>query len=263
MANDLDPDRLEALRAMAEQAIAVGAEIVRHARRPTLDTDSLKGEGDYVTAVDRDSESAIRSFLQGATPDIGILGEEGGGGQGERFWAVDPLDGTTNFLIGLPVVGVSVALIDDGAPVVGAVGAPFLDLSFSAARGLGARSGDDVLRVSTRDPGAAIVATGMPFRRKGRLDRYLPTLRRVFEESEDIRRAGAAALDLAWVAAGVFDGFFELGLGIWDVAAGALLVQEAGGVVTDWTGGPAYLGGDVLAGSPQTHAVLLRAAAEA
>jgi myo-inositol-1(or 4)-monophosphatase len=239
----------------------VGARVVAEASRPQ-EIDE-KAAGDYVTEVDRASESAIRAFLADATPDVPMLGEEGGGGATDApmYWAVDPLDGTRNFMLGFPVVGVSVAAIRRAPgyaePVAGAVAAPFLDLSFSAALGHGAWSGDRRLHVSGRPFGEAVVATGFPFRVKHLLPRYAPALRRVLEEAEDARRAGAAALDLAWVAAGVFDGFFELGLSVWDVAAGALLVREAGGVVTDWEGGDGFLGCDIVAGSPATHAALL------
>jgi myo-inositol-1(or 4)-monophosphatase len=161
------------------------------------------------------------------------------------------------------VVGVSIAIVEDARPVVGAVHAPFLGDTYLAARGLGARmvaadGGTRALRVSTREPGHAIVATGFPFRRRAVLTRYLAALRACLERFEDLRRPGAASLDLAWVAAGVFEGFFELGLSAWDVAAGALLVEEAGGVVTDWDGGDEWLAGDILAGSPAVHSELLR-----
>jgi myo-inositol-1(or 4)-monophosphatase len=174
---------------------------------------------------------------------------------------VDPLDGTTNYLHGFPVVGVSVALVEDGRPAVGVVHAPFLGQTFLAARGLGARvrKGGAVVeaRVSGRPVEQAVVGTGFPFRRKDILPRYLAAFEACLERFEDLRRPGAAALDLAWVAAGVFEGFFELGLAPWDVAAGALLIEEAGGVVSDWEGGPGYLGGDILAGSLAVHAALL------
>jgi myo-inositol-1(or 4)-monophosphatase len=213
-----------------------------------------------VTEVDRRSEDVIRTFLERASPDIPVLGEEEGGSAGDRFWAVDPLDGTTNFLLGLPVVAVSVALVVGDRPAVGAITAPLLGLSFSAARGQGARSGSRRLAVSARPSGRAVVATGPPFRRKELLRRWVLAAERVLREGEDLRRAGAAALDLAWVAAGVFDGYFELNMKVWDVAAGALMVEEAGGAVTDWAGGPGYLRGEILAASPATHSMLLRAA---
>jgi myo-inositol-1(or 4)-monophosphatase len=190
------------------------------------------------------------------------LAEERGGRTRTQYWVVDPLDGTANFLHGFPIVGVSVALVEEGMPVVGAVDAPFLDVVFVAARGYGAEVREsgrtDRLRTSHREPEQAIVATGFPFRDKSLVPRYLPVFGRSLERFEDLRRAGAAALDLAWVAAGVFDGFFELNLSPWDVAAGALLVQEAGGRVSDWNGGDTWLQtGDILAGSLAVHEALL------
>lgn len=251
-----------ALVDVAVRAAELGAGIVATAAtRPRADGE-LKGAGDYVTAVDRDSEDAIRRFLSEATRDIPVLAEEGGGDHGDTYWAVDPLDGTTNFLLGFPAVAVSVALVSAGVVTVGAIEAPLLGQSFAAARGSGAWSGTERLRVSARPPERAVVATGFPFRDRSLMTRYRPAFDRIWHETEDLRRPGAAALDLAWTAAGVFDGYFELNMSIWDVAAGTLMVEEAGGVVTDWDGSAAYLGGDVLAASPQTHRVLLAAAAE-
>jgi myo-inositol-1(or 4)-monophosphatase len=245
---------------VAEHAADAGAEVVARRWAEPRDAGEAKGAGDYVTAVDRESEDAIATFLRRATPDIAILAEEGGGSGGDRYWVIDPLDGTTNFLLGFPVVAVSVALVSEGAPVAGAVRGPLLGLTFAGGRGLGAWQGSRRLRVSDRPVDRAIVATALPFRAKALLPRYLRVLERVFRQAEDVRRAGAAALDLAWVAAGVFDAFFELRLSAWDVAAGALLVEEAGGVVTNWEGGSDYLGGDIMAGSPATHEMLSEAA---
>jgi myo-inositol-1(or 4)-monophosphatase len=246
---------------VAEKAAGIGGEVIsRHAATGRRAGGEAKGAGDYVTSVDRESEEAIVSFLRRSTPDIPILSEEAGGGGGDPCWVIDPLDGTTNFILGFPVVAVSVALVSEGKPVVGTVLGPMLGLEFSAARGLGAWQGSKRLRVSDRPVERAIVATALPFRAKALLPRYLPVLERVFPHVEDVRRAGAAALDLAWVADGVFDAFFELGLSIWDVAAGALLVEEAGGVVTTWDGGADYMGGDIMAGSPVAHGLLLQAA---
>jgi myo-inositol-1(or 4)-monophosphatase len=248
------------LHQVAVGAAAVGSEIVRTRFAEHAARGEVKGAGDYVTAVDRESEEAIRSFLQRETPDIHMLGEESGGERGDWFWAVDPLDGTTNFLLGFPVVAVSVALIEGDRPVVGAVQGPILGLAFSAARGEGAWSGGRRIHVSRRPPDRAVIAMAFPFRAKHLAPKYTVALERVLTATEDVRRAGAASLDLAWVASGVFDGYFELSLSVWDVAAGALLVEEAGGVVTDWEGGPGYLSGNILAGSAQTHQVLLEAA---
>jgi myo-inositol-1(or 4)-monophosphatase len=244
---------------LAERAAVHGGALV--AREGPAPVAEAKGAGDYVTEVDRASERAIREVLGEGTPDIPMVGEEFGGAGGRRSWVVDPLDGTTNYLHGFPVVGVSVALVEYGRPTVGVVHAPFLGQTFLGARGLGARvrtGGREVeARVSERPVEQAVVGTGFPFRRKDILPRYLAVFEACLERFEDLRRPGAAALDLAWVAAGVFEGFFELGLGTWDVAAGGLLIEEAGGVVSDWKGGPDYLGGDVLAGSPAIHAALL------
>jgi myo-inositol-1(or 4)-monophosphatase len=255
-----DEDELDRFRQVADRATAVGSEIVQRGFAGHLATAEVKGSGDYVTAVDRESEEAIRSFLREATPDIHVLAEEGRGERGDRFWAVDPLDGTTNFVLGFPVVAVSVALIEMGRPVAGAVQGPLLGLSFSAGRGLGAWSGSGRIRVSERPPERGIIGMAFPFRAKELLPGYSAALQKVLANTEDVRRAGAASLDLAWVACGVFDGYLELHLSVWDVAAGALLVEEAGGVVTDWEGGSDYLSGNIIAGSPQTHAVLLDAA---
>jgi myo-inositol-1(or 4)-monophosphatase len=218
-----------------------------------------------VTETDLASERAIVAVLASETPGVPVQGEEGSeerpSGTGPR-WVVDPLDGTTNFIHGFWAVGVSVALVRDSQPVAACVHAPFLGETYAAASRLGAwksRVGEEptALGVSDREPQNAVLGTGFPFRHKDRLPRYLAVLADALETFEDLRRPGAAALDLAWVAAGIFDGFFELGLAPWDVAAGGLLIQEAGGVVTDWQGGSDYLSGNILAGSPKIHAALL------
>ncbi len=250
----------DTLRDLAVAAAAAAGELVirAHADRGTL-TAEVKSPGDYVTEVDRSAEQAAIRILRAGAPDIAILAEESGGTPRERMWVIDPVDGTTNFVRRYPVVGVSVALVEDGRPVVGAVAAPLLGESWSAAEGAGAVDGNgNRLAVSTH-PGAGVVATGFPFRRKERLPRYLPVMTAALERFEDLRRAGAASLDLAYVAAGSFDGYFELGLGLWDIAAGALLVREAGGVVTDWTGDAdaVFVSGDILAGTPAWHAAML------
>jgi myo-inositol-1(or 4)-monophosphatase len=193
--------------------------------------------------------------LAAAFPEIPFFGEEGGGDRAALGWLCDPLDGTANFLHGFPAVGVSVALVRDGVPIVGVVHAPLLGDTYVATEGGGTFRDGARLAVGRREPARAIVATGFPFRLKDRVEGYLGAFRNAFLAFEDLRRAGAACLDLAWTAAGVFDGYFELGLGPWDVAAGALLVREAGGVVTDWRGDDrAWLAsGDILAAPPRVH----------
>jgi myo-inositol-1(or 4)-monophosphatase len=219
-----------------------------------------KAPGDWVSAADLRSESAVRDVLAAATPEIPVLGEEGGGERGAALgWLVDPLDGTANFLHGLEAVGVSIGLVEHGVPIVGVVYAPLLGRTYSARRGGGAFRDDEPIRVSERGPAQAICATGFPFRRKELIDRYLAVFSAALHSLEDLRRIGGASLDLAWTAHGVFDGYFELALGPWDVAAGGLLVREAGGVVTDWAGDDRrwMVSGDVVAASPPVHEFLL------
>jgi myo-inositol-1(or 4)-monophosphatase len=253
---------LERLRDVALRAARAGDAVVRSAATGAADlATQVKGRGDYVTAVDRAAERAILDVLHREAPDIPALAEESGGAaDGATFWAVDPLDGTTNFLRRFPVVGVSVGLIHDGMPAVAAITAPYLQASWCAAKGLGAIDQDNrALRVRDDTTGRGVVATGFPFRRPENRPRYTAVFERALGEFEDLRRAGAASLDLAYSAQGSFDGFFELGLALWDITAGALLVTEAGGVVTDWDGDrhAVYRSGDILAGSPHWHARML------
>jgi myo-inositol-1(or 4)-monophosphatase len=252
---------LAALAETAANAALAGGAVVAAASGHEDAGRRAKAAGDYVTQADLASEAAIRGALAGA--GMPVLGEETGAAEGgDRYWVVDPLDGTTNFLHRFVAVGVSVALVLEGRPVVGVVHAPFLGRTWSAWEGGGAWEGADRLSVSSGPVERAVVGTGFPFRRKENVARYLMVFTRAFERFEDLRRPGAAALDLAWVADGTFDGFFELGLGTWDVAAGALLIREAGGVVTDWTGDERGWidSGDILAGPPAIHAALLEVA---
>ena len=231
--------------------------------RPGVSVES-KGIGDYVTASDRQSESAILEVLAREAPGIAVLAEERGGTRARTMWAVDPLDGTTNFTRGFPVVAVSVGLLEAGVPIAGVVIAPFLGLEFAASRGKGATlNGERLPTLRAVDPAKAIVATGFPFRRKELMPRYRPVMEGALQRFEDLRRAGAAALDLAWTAAGTFDGYFELNLSTWDVAAGAALVLEVGGRVTDWSGGATWVeaGSGIFAAAPAVHEVLLELAA--
>ena len=253
----------EALRRTALAAADAASEVIlRHAGDSAALAPEEKAAGDYVTAVDREAEAAAVAVLRGASPDIPVVAEEGGGEGGDRSWIVDPVDGTTNLVRGFPVVGVSVALMEEGRPVVGAVAGPHLGEIWSAVEGGGAVDGRGRrLTVAQHAPAASVVATGFPFRRKDEatLARYLSVFMGALISFEDLRRAGAASLDLAYAAAGVFDGFFELNLSLWDIAAGALLVREAGGVVTDWLGDATRLfeSGNILAGSPRWHEAML------
>lgn len=247
---------LPRLLELALDAARAGGDIVRDAFGAARDIRS-KGPGDWVSATDTASERAVRAVLLAGAPELPVFGEEEGGERAEVGWLVDPLDGTANFLHRFPVVGVSIGLVVGHEPAVGVVHAPLLGDTYWATAGGGAFRDGERLSVSTRAPEAAICATGFPFRAKRqRLPEYLPVFERALTTFEDLRRAGAASLDLAWTAAGVYDGYFEQGLGPWDVAAGALLVREAGGVVTDWQGDPdAWLRtGDIVAAPPTIHA---------
>jgi myo-inositol-1(or 4)-monophosphatase len=250
---------LASLTGAAEAAARAGGAIVSRHFGAGGNNVRAKAPGDWVSDVDTSSEAAVRDALARAAPGIAFFGEESGGERAALGWLVDPLDGTANFLHGFPAVGVSVALVEEGEPVVGVVHAPLLGDTYVATRGAGATRNGHALAVSAREPHEAIPATGFPFRRKDRIEPYLAVFAEAFGVVEDLRRAGAASLDLAWTAAGVFDGFFELALGPWDVAAGALLVREAGGVVTDWSGDPArwLTTGNILAAPPRVHERLL------
>jgi myo-inositol-1(or 4)-monophosphatase len=253
---DLDLDRL--LDA-ALTAAAAGAAVVRDAFGAARNVRE-KGPGDWVSDADTGSETAIRESLHDAAPDLAFFGEEGGGDRAEIGWFVDPLDGTANFVHGFPVVGVSIALVVAGEPMIGVVHAPLLGDVYTARAGGGAYRNGDPIRISARAPESAVCATGFPFRAKrDRLPEYFPVFERALTTFEDLRRAGAASLDLSWTAAGVFDGYFEQNLGTWDVAAGAIIVREAGGVVTDWQGdsGAWLTSGDIVAGPPAVHERML------
>jgi myo-inositol-1(or 4)-monophosphatase len=252
----LDLDRLLDAAVAAARA---GGEVVRGAVDAAPEARE-KGPGDWVSDADTASERAVRAVLTAAAPDLPVHGEEEGGERGRRGWLVDPIDGTTNFLHRFPVVGVSVALVDDGQPIVGVVHAPLLGDTYTARAGGGAHRNGTPIRVSDRAPSQSVLATGTPFRAKRtRLGEYVQVFERAMLTFEDLRRAGAASLDLAWTAAGVFDGYFEQALGPWDVAAGALLVREAGGRVTDWAGDQDgwIASGDIVAAAPTVHDQIL------
>ncbi len=250
-------DLIELAR-VAESAARAGGEIVVNGFGDPENVRE-KSPGDWVSDVDTSSERAIQSLLAEAAPDIPFFGEESGGVRADLEWICDPLDGTANFLHGFPSVGVSIGLVRDGVPIVGVVHAPLLRDTYVATLGGGATRNGVPLSISQRLPAQAMVATGFPFRHPDLKVRYLEMFSHALHTFEDLRRAGAASLDLAWTAAGVFDGYFELRLGPWDVAAGALLVREAGGVVTDWVGDDrGWLeSGDIVVGPRLVHESIL------
>ena len=202
---------------------------------------SQKGSNDFVTNVDHDAENAIIATIRKSYPDHSIVGEEFGENKGENSdyqWIVDPLDGTTNFIKGIPHFSVSIALKVKGKLDQAVIYDPMRSELFTASRGGGAQLNGYRIRCSkAKEIESTVLATGFPHKNKHQLDTYLAMFKDFFVETSDIRRAGSAALDLAYVAAGRVDGYWEMGLKPWDTAAGQLLVQEAGGIITDFAGG--------------------------
>jgi myo-inositol-1(or 4)-monophosphatase len=252
-------DLLYHARSAAEQA----ARFLRRAERPIDPAGwTSKGRRDFVTEIDHKAEQIIVDVLQRGVPGGHIVGEESSPGLVTKglVWIVDPLDGTTNFLHGYPWYAVSIAAAVDGVLEAGVVHNVPRNESCVAWRGGGAWFGERRLRVSTiEDPEFALVATGFPFRELSRLAEYQQQFGRVAAGTSGIRRAGAAALDLADVAAGRFDGFWEQRLAAWDIAAGSLLIREAGGVVTDFSGRDVGIEHTaVVAGNPSIHDWLMR-----
>src|ERR1700733_11841149 len=224
---------------------------------------SIKGPGDFVSAADLKAERTLKAELGRARPGYGMLFEEGGASEGSdnrHRWIVDPLDGTTNFLHGIPHFAISIGLERDGEIVAGIVYEPTRDELYWAEKGAAPYLNDRRLRVSARRQLAdAVIGTGLPFRDRGDQPTYLATLAAVIPATAGVRRFGAAALDLAYVAAGRLDGFWEFGLSAWDIAAGLLLVRESGGFVSDMDGGQDMLNaGSVVAGNEVIQRALLK-----
>ena len=249
------------LNTAVKAARAAGGIILRNIDRIDTLTISTKSRNDYVSEVDRMAEAEIIHILGKAYPEHGFLGEESGGhADGAEYqWVIDPLDGTTNFLHGVPQYAVSIALRRRGHFEQAVIYDPFKDELFTASRGGGSQLNGRRIRVSkARSLEGALLGTGIPFRDDQDLELYLETLRALVPGTAGVRRAGSVALDLAYVAAGRFDGFWEFGLKKWDIAAGILLVQEAGGLVGDLHGGlDHYENGDILCGGAGVYKGML------
>ncbi len=238
--------------------------------RASNDIDLLKvaskQPNDFVTEVDRAAEAAIMEILMEAYPGYSILAEESGvtagkGGRDSEYqWIVDPLDGTTNFIHGLPQYAVSIALAKNGIVEQAVVFDPNRNELFTASKGAGAFLNERRIRVSRRIKlQDALLGTGFPYRNFDKMDTYLAIFKELAEKTAGQRRPGAAALDLAYVACGRYDGFWEFGLSPWDMAAGSLLISEAGGLVSDLRGNATYLeSGNIIAGTPKVFAPLLK-----
>ena len=243
-------------------ARAAGNIIVRNMDRIDRLTIASKRSNDFVTEVDQQAEAAIIDVLKHAYPDHGIFAEESGrqDENAEYQWIIDPLDGTTNYLHGFPQFAVSIALKHKTRLEAAVIYDPITQELFTAARGEGAQMNEKRIRVSGHSGlKGALLSTGFPYTDQTYLDTYLETMKALMAPTAGIRRPGSAALDLAWVAAGRCDGFWEFNLNAWDIAAGALIVREAGGIVTDFYGQDGYLeSGDVIAASPKVYPEMLK-----
>ncbi|MDF1599473.1 inositol monophosphatase family protein [Mesorhizobium sp. YIM 152430] len=255
------------LNVMVQAAMKAGRSLSRDFGEVQNLQVSLKGPGDYVSQADRKAEEIIHAELSRARPGYSFLMEERGaieGDDGQHTWIVDPLDGTTNFLHGIPIFAISIALERQGQIVAGVVYNPAMDELYTAERGGGAFMNDRRLRVAGRSRlSDCVIATGIPHLGRGHHGKALVDLRNVMGEVSGIRRMGAASLDLAYVAAGRVDGYWEDWLSAWDMAAGMLIVREAGGFTSDRTGGQDILsGGSIVAGNEVIHKALLKTLAK-
>lgn len=247
-------------------AIKAAREAGRIINRASQDVGSLKVQSktynDFVSDVDRAAEQAIIDVLKYAYPDHGFLGEESGetNQDAENIWIIDPLDGTTNFLHSFPQYCISIALQQKGVLTQAVIYDPVRNDLFTATKGRGAFLNDKRIRVTSRSKlQDSLISTGFPFRDFTHLDTYLAMLKDMIKKTTGIRRPGSAALDLAYVAAGWVDGFFEINLSTWDIAAGGLLVQEAGGIVGDFEGNESWLKtGNIVAANPKVFAQMLQ-----
>lgn len=239
-----------------------GEIIVRHIDQVEHLKITPKGAQDFFSEVDVKAEQAITQAILKAYPEHGIIGEEGGNYQedSDTVWIIDPLDGTSNYLHGFPFYAVSIAIRIKDRIEHGVVYDPLRHECFFATRGAGARLNDRRIRVSKQTQlNASLIGTGFRIRNKALSQRYLNTFTAMFGSCASVRRTGSAALDLAYVASGRLDGFWEFGLRPWDIAAGALLIQEAGGLVSDPQGGENYLqSGDIIAGTPKVFKSMLQ-----
>ncbi|RUU02533.1 inositol monophosphatase [Mesorhizobium sp. USDA-HM6] len=251
------------LNVMVQAAMKAGRSLSRDFGEVQNLQVSMKGPGDYVSQADRKAEEIVFAELSKARPGYAFLMEERGAVEGEddqHRWIVDPLDGTTNFLHGIPIFSVSIALERQGQIVAGVVYNPAMDELYTAERGGGAFMNDRRLRVAGRTKLTdAVIGCGVPHLGRGQHGNFLIELRNVMAEVSGVRRLGSAALDLAYVAAGRMDGFWETGLSAWDIAAGTLLIREAGGFVSDFEGGQEMLErGSVVAGNEIIQRALLK-----
>ncbi len=249
-------DLINELITASKEAAVIGGEILKeHFRKVQSKDIEAKGVKDFVTYVDKLSEERIKNYLLSIFPDHAFLGEEEGKSgnlDSEYVWVVDPLDGTKNYINGFDIFAVSVALMKNDRPIAGSIYIPMLDKLYWAGEGQGSFLNGERINVSNRNSDYAVVATGFPFRYPEEVERYLKAFEQMMLTFSAVRRPGAAAVDLALTAEGVFDGFLEMKLSLWDVAAGILLIKEAGGKVTNFEGTDT-IDGNVVAGNPEIY----------
>ena len=246
---------------IAVKAVKLAGQIVvEHLGKISQKDIDIKQASDFVTVVDRESEKIIIDTIKEHFPDHLLLAEESLKECGKETyrWIIDPLDGTTNYIHSYPVFSISIALEYAGEIIIGVTLDPLRNELFWAEKGSGAYLNCLPMEVSKVNIGESLVTTGFPFRSKEMIDHYLQLFKNIFLNVSDLRRAGSAALDLAYLACGRCDGFFELGLSPWDIAAGSLLIKEAGGIVTDFGGGSNYIWtGNIVAGNPAVQKEIL------
>jgi myo-inositol-1(or 4)-monophosphatase len=254
--------RTALLNVMVQAALKAGRGLARDFGEVENLQVSLKGPGDFVSAADRRADKVLIAELRKARPGYGFLTEESGaieGSDAANRWIIDPLDGTTNFLHGIPLFAVSLALEREGQIVAGVIYNPILNELYVAEKGSGAFLNDRRMRVAARrDLAACVIATGLPGMAKRIHDDVLKEIRPLMPKVAGLRRTGSAAMDLAWVASGRFDGYWDHSLSPWDIAAGMILVREAGGIATDAQGaGNAFTTCSIVAGNETVHAALV------
>lgn len=246
----------------AIRAVRLAGEfVVKNLGRISRKDIDVKKPSDFVTSIDKESERLIVETIKREFPGHLFLTEESLKECGKETyrWIIDPLDGTTNYIHGYPVFSLSIALEYKGEIIIGVTFDPLRDELFHAEKGSGAFLNDKAIKVSEVDLLESLITTGFPFRKKEMIDSYLKVFKNIFSKVSDLRRAGSAAIDLAYLACGRCDGFFELGLSPWDIAAGSLLIKEAGGIVTDFEGGEKYLlTGNIVAGNLNVHRGILK-----
>lgn len=252
------------LDAALEAAKVAGRYLLDEKGKLTQEKISEKATNDFVTKVDLQSEKIITDILLGYFPDHSILSEESGFTHKDSpfMWIVDPLDGTKNYIHDIPVFGISIALMQEGEVILGVINNPSVNELFWAEAGKGAFLNGERIKVSSHEHiKNGLLATGFPHRKKEFIYRYTRLFYSILTDASDLRRMGAASIDLAYVACGRFDGFFELGLNIWDLAAGDIIIREAGGKISDFWGENKHLNtGFILAGNKSVHSELMKVA---